>query len=111
MERALEGLEPELGAVVRLRLFEELPVRTLAQQLGLPLSTAKQRLVRGVRRYREVLASLLPGDSISGSGGSTSGRSSRPAGGGPTSGFPASGGRAAGEPASDSSTSGGATSP
>jgi DNA-directed RNA polymerase specialized sigma24 family protein len=62
MEIALEHLAPELRAIVQLRLFEEIPMREVAAQLDLPLSTAKERLLRGVTRYRERLRQLLGGD-------------------------------------------------
>lgn len=63
MEQALEHLEPDLRTIVQLRLFEEVPMREIAEQLGLPLSTAKERLLRGVTRYRHRLRSLLGRDS------------------------------------------------
>lgn len=63
MEQALETLEPELRTIVQLRLFEEVPMREIAQQLDLPLSTAKERLLRGVTRYRHRLRLLLGHDS------------------------------------------------
>ncbi len=63
MEKALESLEPELRTIVQLRLFEEIPMREIAQQLQLPLSTAKERLLRGVQRYRHRLRALLGHDS------------------------------------------------
>jgi DNA-directed RNA polymerase specialized sigma24 family protein len=64
MERALAALEPELRTVVQLRLFEEVPIRAVAEQLGLPLSTAKEHLRRGVIRYRRSLQQILGSDSI-----------------------------------------------
>lgn len=66
MEQALDGLEADLRAIVQLRLFEEVPMRDVAQQLGLPLSTAKERLLRGVTRYRHRLRQLLGSDDDSG---------------------------------------------
>ena len=62
MERALDGLDGDLRTVVQLRLFEEVPMRAVAEQLGLPLSTAKERLLRGVTRYRHRLRQLLGSD-------------------------------------------------
>ncbi|MBZ0150298.1 MAG: RNA polymerase sigma factor [Planctomycetes bacterium] len=62
MENALESLDAELRAIVHLRLFEEVPMREAAEQLGLPLSTAKERLLRGVTRYRHRLRQLLGSD-------------------------------------------------
>jgi RNA polymerase sigma factor (sigma-70 family) len=67
MEQALSTLEPDLRTVVQLRLFEEVPMRTIAEQLHLPLSTAKERLLRGVTRYRHRLRALLGRDSADGS--------------------------------------------
>lgn len=62
MERALEALNEDLRQIVQLRLFEEIPMREVAEQLGLPLSTAKERLLRGVTRYRSQLRLLLGSD-------------------------------------------------
>jgi RNA polymerase sigma-70 factor (ECF subfamily) len=62
MSEALATLDDDLQAVVRLRLFEEVPMRDVAAQLGLPLSTAKARLLRGVEAYRRRLRQLLGGD-------------------------------------------------
>ncbi len=62
MEQALASLDDELRVVVQLRLFEEVPMRDVAEQLGLPLSTAKARLLRGVERYRHRLRHLLGSD-------------------------------------------------
>lgn len=62
MELALESLEEDVRPVVHLRLFEEVPMRDVAEQLHLPLSTAKARLLRGVTRYRHRLRQLLGSD-------------------------------------------------
>jgi RNA polymerase sigma-70 factor (ECF subfamily) len=62
MAEALAALDEELQIVVRLRLFEEMPMRDVAAGLGLPLSTAKARLLRGVEAYRRRLRQLLGGD-------------------------------------------------
>ena len=58
-ERALSSLEQTLRDVVRLRLFEELGMEETATRLGIPLSTAKHRLVRGMQAYRAKLKELL----------------------------------------------------
>ncbi|MGE3175552.1 MAG: RNA polymerase sigma factor [Planctomycetota bacterium] len=63
MERALDSLDDDLRRIVQLRLFEELPMRQVAEQLGLPLSTAKEHLLRGVTRYGRRLRELLGNDS------------------------------------------------
>ncbi|MCR9245681.1 MAG: RNA polymerase sigma factor [bacterium] len=62
MERVLETLEPDLRSIVHLRLFEEIPMREIATRLDLPLSTAKERLLRGVTKYRHRLRQLLGSD-------------------------------------------------
>ena len=62
MEQALDTLEPELRVIVQQRLFEEVPIRTIAEQLGIPLSTAKERLLRGTQRYRRALRKQLGND-------------------------------------------------
>jgi RNA polymerase sigma factor (sigma-70 family) len=64
MRRALAALEPELREMVHLRLFEEVPMREAAERLRLPLSTAKDRLVRGVLQYRMKLREHLRGDTL-----------------------------------------------
>jgi len=66
MEMALESLEPDLRTIVHLRLFEEVPIREIADQLHLALSTAKDRLLRGVTSYRHRLRQLLGNESGSG---------------------------------------------
>ena len=66
MRKALAELEPRLQVVVRMRLFEELSMRVVAERLNLPLSTAKARLLRGVTLYRRHLAAQLRGDSVIG---------------------------------------------
>ncbi|MCB9879180.1 MAG: RNA polymerase sigma factor [Planctomycetes bacterium] len=62
LESALATLEQPLQDVVRLRIFEEQPMEQAAQRLGIPLSTAKHRLVRGMQAYRAELQQRL-GDS------------------------------------------------
>ncbi|MBK8099114.1 MAG: RNA polymerase sigma factor [Planctomycetes bacterium] len=63
MRRVLESLPPELGDIVRLRLFEELSIRAAAEQLGVALSTAKERFVRGLQEYQRRLQRELRADS------------------------------------------------
>lgn len=62
MEQALSSLDDDIRPVVHLRLFEEVPMREVAEQLSLPLSTAKARLLRGVTVYRHRLRQLLGSD-------------------------------------------------
>jgi DNA-directed RNA polymerase specialized sigma24 family protein len=49
---------------VRLRLFEELTADATAARLGIPLSTCKHRLMRGLQAYRAALRQHL-GDDLS----------------------------------------------
>ncbi|MFK7742423.1 MAG: RNA polymerase sigma factor [Planctomycetota bacterium] len=62
MESALESLDDRSKTIVRMRLFEEVPMRQIAAELALPLSTAKEQFLRGVQRYRQQLGKLLGGD-------------------------------------------------
>jgi len=62
LEHALVALDEPLRDVVRLRVFEEVPLTESAARLGLPLSTFKDRLVRGLRDYRRELQRRLGPD-------------------------------------------------
>ncbi len=59
MEDALHGLPDNLEQVLRLRLFEDLPMREVAARLRIALSTAKDRFVKGARLYRQCLQACL----------------------------------------------------
>lgn len=59
LEHALVALDEPLRDVVRLRVFEEVPLAESAARLGIPLSTFKDRLVRGLRDYRQELQRRL----------------------------------------------------
>jgi len=58
MAAALESLPEELRDAVRLRLFEQLSLAEVAEQLGIALSTAKKRVYIGSRVYREALRAV-----------------------------------------------------
>ncbi len=58
MREALTRLPDELREVVRLRLFEELPVADVAARLGLGESAVKHRFRRGATLYEAHLRSL-----------------------------------------------------
>jgi RNA polymerase sigma factor (sigma-70 family) len=66
LERALAEVDEPLREVVRLRLFEELSSQATADLLGVPLSTTKERFVRGTQRYRDALRRLLGRDDSTG---------------------------------------------
>jgi RNA polymerase sigma factor (sigma-70 family) len=66
LEQALEAVDETLRELVRLRLFEERSTQEAANLLGIPLSTAKDRLVRGTQSYRAALTRLLGVDSAIG---------------------------------------------
>ena len=66
MEAALRSLPPELQEIVRLRFFEQLSTRRVAERLGMPLSTAKKYAFRGAALYRMKLKESL--SSIQGDG-------------------------------------------
>lgn len=55
---ALEGLPPEFRAVIERFYWEEQPITTIAQQLGVAAGTVKSRLFRGKALLRERLAQL-----------------------------------------------------
>ncbi len=59
MEEALGELPEKLGGVVRLRLFEELPMRVVAERLGIGLTTANERFFRGASLYQSCLERRL----------------------------------------------------
>ncbi len=59
MERALSSLAVEYRDAVRLRLFERLPLKEVAKQLGVSLATAKKRVYLGAELYRTALREVL----------------------------------------------------
>ena len=63
MERALAALSDDLRDVVRLRLFESLPIETVAQQLGLGESAVRHRFRRGVEEFNGLMRGAQP-DSV-----------------------------------------------
>ena len=59
MVEALAALPAELEVVVRLRLFEELPMREVASRVGIGLTTATERFFRGASLYQAELERRL----------------------------------------------------
>ncbi len=55
MQEALASLPEDLREVVRLRLFEELPMDAVAARIGIGLSAAKHRLRKGAEIFRRRL--------------------------------------------------------
>lgn len=64
MKNALRALPPELGEVVRLRLFEELSHEEIARRLRISESAARYRFRTGAERYAAVLHEALVSRSI-----------------------------------------------
>jgi len=59
MREALESLPDELREVVRLRLFEQLPIDDVASRLGLGVSAVRHRFSKGAEIYERALAAAL----------------------------------------------------
>lgn len=59
MQEALETLPPELGEVVRLRLFEQLPLDSIASHLGIGVAAVRHRFRKGVELYQSRLQAAL----------------------------------------------------
>jgi len=55
VQRALTALPADLREVVNLRYYENLPVRKIAEILGIPEGTVKSRLYRAYRRLEQEL--------------------------------------------------------
>lgn len=55
LREAVDSLPPAEALVLRLRFFDEMPLRRIAAALGVPVSTVKWRLHRGKQRLRERL--------------------------------------------------------
>jgi RNA polymerase sigma factor (sigma-70 family) len=68
MTEALDELPVDLREVVRLRLFEDLALREIAERLGLGLSAVAHRFRRGAAEYHRSLGSILTRRSEAGPG-------------------------------------------
>jgi RNA polymerase sigma-70 factor, ECF subfamily len=69
IQRALQGLEPELREVLALAVGSEMDYATIASVVGVPVGTVKSRVFRARRRFAELLA-----DPVSPPAGSAGGR-------------------------------------
>lgn len=58
LKLALESLPAEYALVLRLRFFDEMPLKRIAAFLGAPLSTVKWRIHRGKQLLREQIELL-----------------------------------------------------
>lgn len=58
MQQSLAELPDELRDVVRLRLFEDLPIEEIAARLGLGESAVRHRFRKGAEAYRKRLGTL-----------------------------------------------------
>jgi RNA polymerase sigma factor (sigma-70 family) len=56
---ALADLPDDVQEIVRLRLFEQVPLQSIATRLGLPLSTVQHRIRRGAALYQGRLRTAL----------------------------------------------------
>ena len=52
LAKRVDALPPEIAAVIRLRFYEELPLKEISAVLGCPLSTVKTRLYTGLKKLR-----------------------------------------------------------
>lgn len=62
VQRALTALPDDLREVVNLRYYENLPVRKIAEILGIPEGTVKSRLYRAYRRLEQELVLWIDHD-------------------------------------------------
>jgi RNA polymerase sigma-70 factor (ECF subfamily) len=60
MRLALENVPADHALVLRLRFFDEMPLKRIAAFLGAPLSTVKWRIHRGKQLLREQIELLKP---------------------------------------------------
>ena len=55
LSRQVDRLSPEIGAVIRLRFYEELSLKEISQITGQNLNTVKTRLYTGLKKLRVAL--------------------------------------------------------
>ena len=66
MEQALRSLPDEMRDVVRLRLFDDLPIAEIATSLGIGESAVRHRFRAGAEIYRVRVRPLLEASSVNG---------------------------------------------
>ena len=52
LAQRVEGLPPEVAAIVKLRFYEELSLKEISTVVNCPLSTVKTRLYTGLKKLR-----------------------------------------------------------
>lgn len=55
MAQLLRRIPPEEASVLRMRFYDELSQREIAERTGMPLGTVKMRMVQALERLRELL--------------------------------------------------------
>ena len=55
VEEELDRLEPEVQTVIRLRFFEEMSLKEIAEITGCNVNTVKTRLYRGLKQLKETM--------------------------------------------------------
>lgn len=55
VEAELDRLEPEVQTVIRLRFFEEMSLKEIAEITGSNVNTVKTRLYRGLKQLKETM--------------------------------------------------------
>ncbi len=63
MKAALDGMPEELREVVRLRLFEQLPLEEIARRVGIGASAVRHRFRKGSETYLKRLRTAMSGGS------------------------------------------------
>jgi RNA polymerase sigma-70 factor (ECF subfamily) len=62
MQLAMEKLPQDYALVLRLRYFDDMPLKRIAAFLGVPLATVKWRIFRGKKLLREQIMQLRNGE-------------------------------------------------
>lgn len=55
VEVELDRLEPDVQTIIRLRFFEEMPLKEIAEITGCNVNTVKSRLYRGLKQLKETM--------------------------------------------------------
>ena len=55
VDEELDRLEPEVQTIIRLRFFEEMSLKEIAEITGCNVNTVKTRLYRGLKQLKETM--------------------------------------------------------